>query len=72
MPKLKDLEFIAKPDFDLNESMTAFEVMDQKMDLRLRRKEFMHPLKAIEKGLLISERDLTLEETVAILNEFFI
>lgn len=42
------------------------------MDLRLRRKEFMHPLKAIEKGLLITDRDLTLEETVAVLNEFFI
>jgi hypothetical protein len=51
--------------------MTAFEVMDPKMDLRLRRKDFLHPSKAISTGLLITERELTLQETLAILNEFF-
>lgn len=43
IPKLKDCEFLAKKNFDLDESMTAFGVMDSKMDMRLRRKEFMHP-----------------------------
>ena len=43
VPKLQDCQFIAKSDFDLNESMSAFEVMDLKMDMRLKRKEFMHP-----------------------------
>lgn len=51
--------------------MTAFEVMDPKMDLRTRRRDFMHPDKAISNGLLIVDRELTLEETVAVLNEFF-
>ena len=50
--KLNDCEFLAKEDFDLNESMSAFEVMDLKMDMRLRRKEYMHPREAISTGLL--------------------
>lgn len=52
--------------------MTAFEIMDPKMDMRLKRHEFKHPVKAIEEGLLITERDLTPEEQVALLNEFFV
>jgi hypothetical protein len=34
---LKDCEFLAKPDFDLNETMSAYEAMDAKMDIRLAR-----------------------------------
>jgi len=33
--KLEDCKFIAKEDYDLNETMTAIEMMDQKMDVRL-------------------------------------
>ena len=36
---LNDCEFLAKKDFDLFETMSAFEAMDAKMDMRLKRKE---------------------------------
>ena len=32
--------------------MSAFEVMDLKMDMRLKRKEYLHPREAIKNGLL--------------------
>ncbi|CDW89048.1 n-alpha-acetyltransferase auxiliary subunit [Stylonychia lemnae] len=70
--KLNDCEFLAKNDFDLNESMSAFEVMDLKMDMRLRRKEYLHPKMAIQTGLLKIENSLSLEEQIAVLNEFMI
>lgn len=56
----------------MNESMSAFEVMDLKMDMRLKRKEFMHPRVAIEKGVIIVDKELSLEEQLAVLNEFMI
>lgn len=56
---LNDCEFLAKPDFDLNETMSAFESMDPKMDMRLRRFEVPHPVQLISKGTLIVDRPLT-------------
>jgi len=69
---LKDCEFLAKPDFDLNETMSAFEAMDPKMDMRLKRLEIPHPRKLIKEGTLIVDRPLTSDELVALLDEFFI
>ncbi len=69
---LNDCEFLAKPDFDLNETMSAFEAMDPKMDMRLKRLEAPHPVKKIQDGTLIVDRPLSREELVALMDEFFI
>ena len=69
---LKDCEFLAKPDFDLNETMSAFESMDVKMDMRLKRNEIPHPRRLIREGTLIVERPLTKEELLALLDEVYV
>ena len=69
---LKDCEFLAKPDFDLNETMSAFEALDPKMDMRLKRNEIPHPRKMIKDGKLIVDRPLSQEEIIAVLDEFFV
>lgn len=69
---LKDCELLAKPDFDLFETMSSFEVMDPKMDMRMARKEALHPKQAIAKGILITDRELSPAELQALLQEFFI
>jgi len=52
--------------------MTAFEIMDPKMDMRLKRNDFKHSSNAIEEGILVTERDLNQDELVALFNEFFV
>ena len=52
--------------------MSAFEVMDPKMDTRLKRKEFLTPKQAIKDGLLIVDKGLSEIQTLALLQEFFI
>lgn len=52
--------------------MSAFEAMDPKMDMRLKRNEIPHPRKLIKEGVLIVDRPLTDEELVALLDELFI
>jgi len=37
LQSLDDGQFLAKPEFDLLETMSAFEAMDPKMDVRLKR-----------------------------------
>lgn len=69
---LDDGQFLAKPDFDLLETMSAFEAMDPKMDVRLKRQEIPHPRKLIKEGVLIVDRPLTEDELHALLDEFFI
>ena len=34
---LKDMEMIAEPNFSFEDTMTSFELMDKKMDLRMQR-----------------------------------
>ena len=68
---LNDCEFLAKQDFDLNETMSAFESMDSKMDTRLKRNEVPHPRELIRKGILIVDRPLTEDELIYLLDEFF-
>jgi Mak10 subunit, NatC N(alpha)-terminal acetyltransferase len=72
LDELKDCEFLAKPDFDLLETMSAFESMDPKMDMRLRRNEVPHPVKLIKAGDLIVDRPLTSDELIALFDQFFI
>lgn len=52
--------------------MSSFEVMDTKMDIRMKRFESLTPQKAIEKGILITNRELTSAEKLALLDETFI
>jgi hypothetical protein len=69
---LDDGQFLAKPDFDLLETMSAFEAMDPKMDVRLRRQEIPHPRQLIKEGVLIVDRPLSPDELLALLDEFFV
>ncbi len=69
---LEDGQFLAKSNFDLLETMSAFEAMDPKMDMRLKRNEIPHPRKLIKEGVLIVDRPLTEDELVALLDELFI
>ncbi len=69
---IKDCEFLAKPDFDMNETMSAFEAMDAKMDVRLKRNDVPHPLKLIKESILIVDRPLTEPELLSLLDEFFV
>ena len=39
---------LCKDDLDLNDSMSAFEILCPKMDVRFHRKEVLTPKKAIE------------------------
>ncbi|TNV82654.1 hypothetical protein FGO68_gene7836 [Halteria grandinella] len=69
---LSDCDFLAKPNFDLNETMSAFEAMDPKMDMRLKRNEVKHPVKLIKEGTLVVDRELNPKELAALLDEFFV
>jgi hypothetical protein len=69
---LQDCEFLAKPSFDLNETMSAFESMDAKMDMRLKRNEVPNPTQLIKKGVLVVDRPLSSDELLALLDEFFV
>ena len=70
--KLKDIELLCLESFDLNETMSAFEVMDPKMDVRKARNESLWPKKAIEQGILIVDRPLSEKETASLLDETLI
>ena len=61
---LNDCEFLAKPEFDLFETMSAFEAMDPKMDMRMKRRE------APKVGK--DSREWTKEEETAVMEEFFV
>ena len=53
---LKDLsgcQMLCKPDLDMFDTMSCFEVMDAKMDSRMHRKEVTTIKKAVEQGILI-------------------
>ena len=53
--QLPDLKFIAKEDFDLYDTMSSFEIMDKKMDVRKARNEALTVEKAEAKGILKSK-----------------
>ena len=46
---------LCQPQFDLNDPMSSFEVMDPKMDSRMHRKQAMSIKVATEKGILLTE-----------------
>lgn len=72
LENLKDLEFLAKPDFDLLETMSAFESMDPKMDVRLARTSECHPTKLREQKILKKGEEISNEEMLALFDAFHI
>jgi hypothetical protein len=52
--------------------MSAFESMDAKMDMRLKRNEVPNPTQLIKKGVLVVDRPLSSDELLALLDEFFV
>jgi hypothetical protein len=54
------------------ETMSGFEAMDPKMDMRLKRKDFPHPRTLIEKGILKVNEPLSERELAALMDEFFV
>ena len=59
IPKLKGVEMLCKEDLDLFDTMSAFECMDPKMDVRMHRKSVVGPKKARDQGLLLVGEELT-------------
>ena len=45
-------ELISYADFDLNDTMSGFELMDPKMDFRVNYKSAMTPKKALDGGII--------------------
>lgn len=71
--QLKDNEMICSPDFDFEETMTSFELMDDKMDIRKGR----HELKVKHKELLRSLDEgafepLSVGRKIAFMRELFL
>ena len=50
--ELKGCEMLCKEDLDLNDTMSAYEVMCPKMDVRIHRKTILTPKQAIKQGLM--------------------
>ena len=66
--ELDDLELLAPGGFDLFETMSAFELMDPKMDLRIDRGEVLNSKKAIQEGIIDPKRSLSHHEMLALMN----
>ena len=72
---VKDLsgcQMLCKPDLDLFDTMSCFEVMDPKMDARMHRKDVPNVQKAVENGSLIKADLLTDKHKVALFQEFMV
>ena len=63
---------LCKPDLDLFEMMSCFEVMDAKMDQRMHRKEVLTPAKARLNGVLVPASQLTAAKKHALLQELIV
>ena len=59
---LKQAELLSTPRFQIERTMSAFEVMDKKMDIRLHAREAMTPKKALKLGVIKSAKNLSLSE----------
>ena len=72
---IKDLsgcQMLCKPDLDLFDTMSSFEVMDPKMDARMHRKDVPNVQKAVENGSLIKADLLTVKHKIALFQEFMV
>jgi len=59
---MKPGELLATERFQLEKTMSAFEVMDQKMDFRLKAREAITPRKALRQGIIKPAGTLTVRE----------
>ena len=50
---------LCKPDLDMFDTMSCFEVMDAKMDMRMHRKQALTPAKARQDGILVPASQMT-------------
>ena len=55
-------ELLATERFQLEKTMSAFEVMDQKMDFRLKARDAMTPRKALRQGVIKPAGTLNVRE----------
>jgi hypothetical protein len=57
------------PQFKLEKTMSAFEAMDPKMDIRKDARSAMTPKRALKEGIMKEAKDLTLADVLGILDE---
>jgi len=67
--ELKPGELIATERFNLEKTMSAFEVMDAKMDIRANAKNAMTPKKALKEKKIKPASELKLDELIGIIDE---
>ena len=63
---------LCKPDLDLFDTMSCFEVMDPKMDARMHRKDVQTVQKAVDEGVLIQADKLSFKHKHALFQEFLV
>ena len=61
---------LCKPDLSLFDTMSCFEVMDPKMDVRMHRAEALTAAKASANGVLIPSGQLSNDQKHALMQEF--
>ena len=72
---LKDLsgcQMLCKPEMELFDTMSSFEVMDPKMDARMHRKSVPNVQKAVDNGILIKADLLSGKHKQALFQEFIV
>ena len=65
---LKQGDILSTPRFQMEKTMSAFEVMDKKMDIRLHAREAMTPKRGLKAGVIKLAKDLTLPEVNSIMH----
>ena len=63
---------LCKPNMDLFNTMSCFEVMDAKMDARMHRGESLTLSKAREQGILIPAEELSSAQIHALMQELMV
>ena len=56
---LERCQMLCRPDLELFDTMSCFEVLDRKMDSRMHRAEALTPAKARQSGVLIQATDMS-------------
>ena len=69
---LERCEMLCKTDMDLFDTMSCIEVMDPKMDMRMKRKEALTPTQALKQEILIPGQYLDQPKLEALLDEFLV
>lgn len=72
LSKLEGTQMICKPTLDLFDTMSSFEVMDPKMDMRMHRKLVPNLKAAKENKVLLLKDDLTVNHRIALYEEVLV